>query len=192
MSDIMKANLLVSTNHQKVLSYLAKFSDAEFYEREITRNIGISYGSANKVLNDLFIDGLVNRQQRGKMFFYSINSADSSYQFFKILNTIILLRPLIKRLKKTARKIVLYGSCAKGTDTSNSDIDIFIISDNKRKVLGLIEKFSLGKGFEEVKIQPVILSPSELLKSEKKGSEFLSLVEEGIVLWEKITDESRI
>lgn len=192
MSDIMKANLLVSTNHQKVLSYLAKFSDEEFYEREITRNIGISYGSANKVLNDLFIDGLVNRQQRGKMFFYSINSADSSYQFFKILNTIILLRPLIKRLKKTARKIVLYGSCAKGTDTSNSDIDIFIISDNKRKVLGLIEKFSLGKGFEEVKIQPVILSPSELLKSEKKGSEFLSLVEEGIVLWEKITDESRI
>lgn len=188
----MKANLLVSTNHQKVLSYLAKFSDEEFYEREITRNIGISYGSANKVLNDLFIDGLVNRQQRGKMFFYSINSADSSYQFFKILNTIILLRPLIKRLKKTARKIVLYGSCAKGTDTSNSDIDIFIISDNKRKVLGLIEKFSLGKGFEEVKIQPVILSPSELLKSEKKGSEFLSLVEEGIVLWEKITDESRI
>ncbi|MCK4494867.1 MAG: hypothetical protein KAU91_00835 [Candidatus Aminicenantes bacterium] len=50
----------------------------------------------------------------------------------------------------------------------------------------------MGKGFEEIKIQPVIFSPLELLKSEKSDKEFLSLVKEGIVLWEKITDESGI
>lgn len=188
----MKTNFITFTNHQKVLSFLVKYSDKEFYEREISRKIDISFGSANKVLNDLYSDGLLNRQQRGKMYFYSINSADPIFRQFKILNTIVLLRSLINELKKATRKIILYGSCAEGTDTSKSDIDLFIISNNNKKVLQIIEKYSLGKGFEEIKIQPVIFSPLELLKSEKSDKEFLSLVNEGIVLWEKITDERGI
>lgn len=188
----MKANFLISTNHQKVLSLLAKFSDKEFYEREIARKIGISFGSANKVLNDLYSSGLLNRSQRGKMCFYRINSSDPFFRQFKILNTIVLLRPLIDELRNSAKKVVLYGSCAKGNDSSKSDIDIFIISDTKRKVLLSLEKFSFGKGFEEIKIQPVIFSPIELLKAEKTDKEFLSLVKEGIVLWEEIAGESRV
>jgi predicted nucleotidyltransferase len=188
----METNFLISTNHQKVLSLLAKFSDKEFYEREVARKIGISFGSANKVLNELYSDGLLTRVQKGKMYFYRINSADPVFQQFKILNTIVLLSPLINELKFLARKVTLYGSCAKGADSSESDIDIFIVSDNKQNILRLVEKYSLGKGFEEVKIQPVILSPLEFLKSEKIDKEFLSLVEEGIVLWEKITDESGV
>lgn len=188
----MKTNFFISTNHQKVLSLLAKFSDKEFYEREIARKIGISFGSANKVLNDLHSSGLLNRSQKGKMCFYRINSDDASLRQFKIFNTIDLLRPLINSLKDLARKIVLYGSCSNGTDSSNSDIDIFIISDDKIKVLQSIEKYSFGKGFEDLRIQPVIFSPLELLKAEKTEEEFLSLVREGIVLWEKITDESGV
>jgi len=38
----MFENFVISTNHQKVLSFLAKFSDQEFYEREIARKVGIS------------------------------------------------------------------------------------------------------------------------------------------------------
>jgi len=185
-------NFIIFTNHQKVLSFLAKYSDKEFYEREIAREINISFGSANKVLNDLYSDGLLIRKQRGKMYFYVINSDDPLFRQYKILNIIVLLRPLTNSLKKLTRKIVLYGSCANGTDTSISDIDLFIISNNNRKSLQLIKRYSLGKGFEEINIQPVIFSPLELLKSEKTDEEFLSLVKEGIVLWEKITDESRI
>lgn len=188
----MKENYLISTNHQKVLSLLAKFSDREFYEREIARKIGISFGSANKVLNDLYSSGLLNRSQKGKMCFYRINTTDPFFQQFKILNTIVLLRPLIDELRNSANKVVLYGSCAEGNDSSKSDIDIFIISDTKRRVLQSLEKFFFGKGFEEIKIQPVIFSPIELLKSEKTDQEFLSLVKEGIVLWEEIVDESRV
>jgi len=188
----MKTNFFISTNYQKVLSLLAKFSDKEFYEREIARKIGISFGSANKVLNDLYSSGLLNRSQKGKMYFYSINSTDPAFRQFKIFNTIDLLRPLMNKLKDFARKIVLYGSCSKGTDSSNSDIDIFIIADDKKKVLQSIEKYSFGKGFEDLRIQPVIFSPLELLKAEKNEEEFLSLVREGIVLWEKIIDESGV
>lgn len=188
----MKSNFIIFTNHQKVLSFLAKFSDREFYEREIARKIGISYGSANKVLNELYSNGFLKRRREGKMYFYSVNKTNAILRQFKILSIIVLLQPLIDKLKKITKKIVLYGSCAEGTDTSESDIDLFIISEQKGKVLRIIENYSLGKGFEGIKIQPVIQTPIELLRSEKKDKEFLSLVREGIVLWEKPTDESRL
>ena len=188
----MQNNFIIFTNHKKGLSFLAKFSDKESYEREIARKIGISYGSANKVLNDLYSNGLLKRRREGKMYFYSINKENAMFKPFKILNNIILLQPLIKKLKRLTKRIVLYGSCAEGTDNSESDIDLFIISEQKRKALQIIKNYSFKKGFKDIKIQPVIQTPIELLESEKGDKEFLSLVREGIVLWEKQIDESRI
>lgn len=45
----------------------------------------------------------------------------------------------------------------------------------------------MGKEFEDIQIEPVIISAVEALESEKTDSDFLSLVREGIVLWEKGT-----
>lgn len=185
-------NYLVMTNHQKVLSFMAKFSDKEFYEREIARKTGISYGSANKVLNDLFSAQFLIRQQKGKMFFYKLNLKDSIVRQFKITNTMALLRPLILNLREITTRIILFGSCAKGDDTSESDVDIFIVSDQKQKTLHIIEKMHLGRGFEEIQIQPIIFSHDEILDSEKNDKEFLSLVREGIILWDKTLERSGI
>jgi predicted nucleotidyltransferase len=153
MSDIIHQDLFLSTNSLKALSLLAKYSDQEFYEREIARRLGISYGSANKVLN------------------------------------ILLLRPLIKQLKRVSMRIVLFGSCARAVDHSKSDIDLFIVSDVKSKVLGIIKKYRFNKGFEGLIIEPAVFSLTELLKSENTDKEFLSLVSEGIVLWDRLAYE---
>jgi len=185
-------NFIIMTNHQKVLSLLAKFSDEDFYEREIARKIGISYGSANRVLNDMHSAGLLVRKQKGKMLFYRINSSDPMYRQLKILNTISLLRPLILVVKKMSTQIILYGSCARGEDTSESDIDLYIVSENKRTIMRKIEEADLGRGFEDIQIQPVIVSAVKALVSEKTDKDYLSLVREGLVLWEKTTDESTI
>jgi len=185
-------NYFIMTNHQKILSFMAKFSDKEFYEREIARKTGISYGSANKVLNELYSAHLLSRQQKGKMLFYQIDLTDPMIRQFKITNTIALLRPLILTLKKFTTRIILFGSCATGDDTSESDMDIFIVSDQKHKILHIIEKMNPGRGFEEIQIKPVIFSHDELLDSEKIDKEFLSIVREGIILWEKTFDESGI
>lgn len=187
----MFENFVISTNHQRVLSFLAKFSDQEFYEREIARKAGISTGSTNKVLNDLFSAGLLKRRQEGKMFFYIFDGTHPIFKYFNILNNILLVLPLVDKLKSVTKKIVLYGSCANGKDTSESDIDLFIISEKRKKTLQIIGDYSLGKGFEDIKIQPIVQSSIELLRSEKDDKEFLSLVREGIALWERPTDESR-
>jgi len=179
-----------STNQLKVLSFLAKFSDQEFHEREIARRTGISYGSANRVLNELLANGILARRQAGKMLFYSFNSEDPIAKTFKIFVSVSMLRPLVKNLREFTTEIVLYGSCARGEDTSASDMDLFVISENKENALGTIESYRFRKGFENIRIQPVILSPHELLKSEKTDKEFLSLVREGIVLWDEMKHEA--
>jgi len=181
-----------STNQLKVLSFLAKLSNKEFHEREIARRTGFSYGSGNRVLNELFADGILVRRKAGKMLFYSFNSRDPLSKTFKIFVSVSILRPLIKNLRECASEIVLYGSCARGEDGSGSDVDLFVISEDKEKALRTIESYRFRKGFENIRIQPAILSPQELLRSEKADKEFLSLVREGIILWDELRDEAGI
>jgi predicted nucleotidyltransferase len=188
----IQKDFLISTNQQKVLSFLAKFSDKEYHEREIARKVGISYGSANRVLNDLAVQGLLMRRQVGKMLFYSFNQSDPIFKPFKIFISIALLRPLIDKLRSVASEVVLYGSCARGEDTSKSDVDLFVVSEEKEEAQRLIGGNRFLKGFDHLKIESVILSALELLKSEKVDREFLSLVREGIVLWDKTEDEAEI
>jgi predicted nucleotidyltransferase len=188
----MTKNHLVSGNHQMVLGFLSRNSDKELYEREIARKVGISYGSANAVLNELYSDGLIIRNKRGKMIFYRIEAADPIFRPLKILNTLAMLRPLVQEMKHAADKVVLYGSCSRGDDTSESDIDLFIVTGDKEQAGRIIRKHSFGKPWEGIRLQPVLYSPLELLGSEKKDREFLSLVREGIVLWERRKDEPGI
>ena len=102
---------LISNVDQRILQFLAKFSDKELHEREIARRIGIAAGSANRALNDLFKTGALKRRREGKMLFYSVNTANPAIIEFKKLVSIMLLEPLVEELKDFSSKVILYGSC---------------------------------------------------------------------------------
>ena len=180
---------IIATNSQKVLSLLAKFPDQDFYEREISRRLGISAGSANRALNELFSSRVITRRQEGKMFFYSIDHPDAAITLLKKIINILLIEPLSGKLKKISNRIVLYGSCALGTDTSESDIDLFVVTNRKKEASNMISDFKLPKGYENIHIQPVIRTPVELLEGGKSERAFMEEVERGIVLWEKVANE---
>jgi len=183
---------LISTANQKVLSLLVKFSDQEFYEREVARKLGISAGSANRALNELYSDGAITRKRKGKMYFYSIDSSNAIITKFKKIVNLMLIEPLVEELKKISSRILLYGSCALGTDTSESDLDLFIVSKSKKDVSNVISGFTFPRGFENIHIQPVIKTPVELLEAGESERTFMEEVERGIVLWEKVASESRV
>jgi predicted nucleotidyltransferase len=183
---------IITTVNQKVLSFLAKFSDDEFYERQVARSLDIAYGSANRSLNQLYSTGAIKRRQEGKMFFYSIDASNPSVIEFKKLVNLLLLEPLVESLQKIASRIVLYGSCVQGTDTSQSDFDLFVVTNNKENAADIVSGFNLPKGFENLRIQPVIKTPVELLQAGESEKAFIEEVERGIVLWEKAASESRL
>jgi len=190
-NDVLHPHI-ISTNSQKVLSLLVKFSDQEFYEREVARRLGVSSGSANRALNELFSSGVVTRRREGKMYFYSIDSSNAAITEFKKIINLMLIEPLVEELKNVSNRIVLYGSSAQGTDTSESDVDLFVVSDNKKRVLETISSFGFPRGFEKVRVQSVVKSPVELLEAKGAEQAFIEEVERGIVLWERVASESRV
>jgi predicted nucleotidyltransferase len=86
------------------------------------------------------------------------------------------------RIQKVSNKIVLYGSCATGEDTSESDIDLFIISMEKSRVLNEIRK-EVSAMKREVKA--VVVSGQEYLLMRNKKEALLGELDKGIALWEK-------
>ena len=183
---------LIATVNQKILSLLAKFSDQELYEREVARKIGISSGSANRALNELFSSGAISRRREGKMYFYSIDSSNAALTEFKKIINILLIEPLVAELKQMSSRIVLYGSCALGTDTSESDLDLFVVSNRKKSVSDVISNFKFPRGYENVHIQSVIKTSVELMEGGESERTFIEEVERGVVLWERVTGESRV
>ena len=101
---------IIATVSQKVLSLLTKFSDREFYERQIARKIGIAYSSANRALNDLYSTGAIKWRQEGKMYFYSVDASNAAITELKKLINIMLIEPLVEELKSISSRIMLYGS----------------------------------------------------------------------------------
>ena len=183
---------IITTNTQRVLSFLIKFSDQDFYEREVARSLAISAGSANRALNELFSSGVVTRRREGKMFFYSVNSNDAIVPQLKKVINMLLIEPLVEALKAISSRVVLYGSCTQGTDTSESDLDLFVVSNDKQNVSDTINSFKFPRGYEGIHIQPVIKTSVELLESGESERTFLEEIENGIELWEKVANESRV
>jgi len=188
---MLQSHLIVTVN-QKVLSLLAKFSGQEFYEREVARRLGIATGSANRALNELYSTGAVTRRRKGKMYFYSIDSSNAALAEFKKIINLMLIEPLVEGLKKMSSRIVLYGSCAIGTDTSESDMDLFVVANSKEDVSNVISGFTFPRGFENIHIQSVIITPVELLERGESERTFMEEVERGIVLWERVASEARV
>ena len=126
------------------------------------------------------------------MYFYSVDASNPIVIEFKKLVNMTLIEPLVEDLKNMSSRIVLYGSCAQGMDTSESDVDLFVVSDNKEKVLEAVSNFRFSRGFEEVRIQSVGKSSVELLEARDAEQAFIKEVEQGIILWERVASESRV
>ncbi|MBI5554290.1 MAG: nucleotidyltransferase domain-containing protein [Elusimicrobia bacterium] len=176
---------LIATNAQKILQYLLLNSGKTCYEREIARGAKISYGSANNILNKFYRQGIVERTTAGRMNYYTIDVSNSAIHEYKILITIALLEPLVEKLKPRCEKIILFGSCAAGMDTQASDIDLYLLASDKDAVRALINNFSNSAKVANRKIQAIIESPVERLKSASVNSVFMNQVTQGKILWEK-------
>ncbi|MCG2711077.1 MAG: nucleotidyltransferase domain-containing protein [Candidatus Omnitrophica bacterium] len=176
---------LISTNHQKILSFFVLHPGASFYEREIARKASLSPSSTHHALVRLYRAGVINRKQNGRMYFYSVDKTNPYLKEFKVLANLLLIEPLVEKLKGLSHKIVLFGSWAEGSDNKDSDIDLFIVSSEKEKVLSVVNKISYSARLYNRKVQPIINAPEELLKKGTEERVFLEQVEKGKVLWER-------
>ena len=177
MNQIKK--YLTVTSHQKVLSFLLNHPSRSYMEKEIVKATKVSKSAVNEALKELAKDKLVLQEKKGRMSFYSVDLNDPVIRRLKCTENVSLLKPLVEQLKKISQKIIFFGSFAEGTNIEESDIDLFVLSNQPDIVQRIIQKSSLAE-----KIQPVIKKPAEFIGFDKKKPLFYQEIERGIILWE--------
>ena len=120
----------------------------EFYLRELERISGFSVANIRRELIKLEKTGLFQREKRGNLTYYFLNT---SYPLFQELKSIInktsgipvILRESLQTLKNIEVAFI-YGSFAKGEEKNTSDVDLLIIGvpeeDKLIRVLNAVEK----------------------------------------------------
>ncbi len=173
-------NILMSaTNNQKVLSFLINYPGKDFLANDIQKAVKISKGGTNISLRQLVKEGLVYREKKGKIFLYSINYSNPIVKQLKVLKNIELINPIIEKIKKISKKIILFGSCARGENLSDSDIDLFVLTNDSNQVSNVVSKHKISKRFQLILRTPVVF-----VEMKEKEPVFYEEIQRGITLWE--------
>ncbi|MBI2144300.1 nucleotidyltransferase domain-containing protein [Candidatus Woesearchaeota archaeon] len=117
-----------------------------FQLREIGRKAKLAPTSVKNYLKKLKAEGLIRESKHRAQGFpiYSANRENEKYIFYKKLNTLTLVfeSGLISYLNDLCMPgaIVLFGSAAKGEDTIESDLDLFMLCKKREAELHRFEK----------------------------------------------------
>jgi len=186
-------DVLSSRTKIKIVKFLLSHT-ASMSEREIASVLKISHMSVNRIMRELSDINFVDYITVGKAHLWKVNS--KSYAF-KILSEVIKgtdIKSPLEGLKKTilahmpkslVKKLVMFGSIAKGSEKANSDIDIFILVKNvrnKRNIEDSIDK--LSNTCLEIygnRLAPYILTEREM--NQKKNLKIIAEVNQGIQIF---------
>ena len=165
----------------RVLAPLMADPLREFYQREVARIAGVSVGATNQILRVLADEEIVVRERRGKMFFYKYNLENPVARQLKVLLNVGSLDRLVKQLRDHCKRIILFGSCSEGTDVKSSDVDLFVLTNEKVETKKVIDKF---RRRIERRVAPIILSANEFAVLRSRDKPLHDRILGGIVLWQ--------
>jgi len=172
--------IIVNTNAQKILWFLIQHPGKEYLEKEIQKNTKISKAGVNFALKDLCKVKLTQKQKRGKIAFYRVDYTHPVIKQLKTLRNVLEINPILEKLKLKSEKVILYGSCARGEDAGQSDLDLFVVTNNEDEVLSISKEWRSKR-----KLQLVVRSPLKYAGMESDEPTFYHEIRQGIILWER-------
>jgi len=136
--------MIQKCSNQRIFAAFAENPTKQFHVRELSRIINLAPTSINIHLKDLEKNNMIIKEKTGLYPSYKANFDDEDFRFYKRLHNLAQLKEsgLIEVLENTMSPtaIVLFGSYMKGEDIETSDIDIFLIAEEKDMNLKIYEK----------------------------------------------------
>lgn len=164
----------------KILYFFIINPTIEIYQKDLQFKVRLAKATLIKWLNFLTKENILKFKEFGRSKVFHLNKKNVAIKYLKILNTILNLKDLEKLSEKYNIKFYLYGSCARGEDVENSDIDLLVIGRiYKEELFPYIEKIA-KKIKRKIKMQ--IFSESEWYRLSKKDKAFYERVEKDKVL----------
>ncbi len=189
-------DVLTSKAKIKIIKFLLNHV-ASMSEREIASVLNVSHMSVNRTMRELGELNFVNFVTIGKSHLWRVNRKSYAFrvlsELFKGVSGIKepledLKKILLNNLPKTLiKKVVLFGSIAKASERSNSDIDVFVLVKNKgskKKLESQIDKLSnICLEAYGNRLAPYILTEQEI--EQKKNLKIVSEINKGIQIFPK-------
>jgi len=175
------ADALFSPVQQRVLALLFGQPERSFRSTEVIKLAGSGTGAAHRQLIRLADSGLVTVTRVGNQKHYQANRASPVFAELHglVVKTIGLAGPLEQALLPFRERIqtaFVYGSIAKGTDTTQSDVDLMVICDD----LAYSDLYSALQEAEATLQRPVHVSLSTAAEWKRKlaaGNPFVTKVQ---------------
>lgn len=179
------ADALFTSTQQRVLGLLFGQPDRSFYVTQVMELAGSGRGAVQRELQRLERANLMTAQRHGNQKHYRANQHSALFaEICSIVRkTVALKEPLtaaVKSLPGTVHLTLIYGSVAKRTDTSASDIDLLIVADG----LTLEDVYTALSSAERLlnrKVNPTLYTSKEF-KHRRENNAFLKRVLSGPVI----------
>ena len=168
---------LFSETKQNVLGLLFTNPEKSFYINEIIRATGMGVATIKRELDRLEEAGILQRERIGNQHHYQAEQLCPIYKELKsIVNKTIGVADVIAKglspLRSKISAAFIFGSIARGTETTGSDIDLMLIGDvSLEEVVDTLYPIQSSMGRY---INPRIYSPSECSLLTEEQGEFIS------------------
>ena len=154
-------------------------ADDSFYQRELADASGARLYLVQRELGRLERAGLITKVPQGNRVYYRANRGHPAFEDLKrvFLKTIALgeaLRAGIAQLSGRVRVAFIYGSYAAGQETTESDVDLFLIGDLSSREAAAV----LGPVGRELvrELNTAVYPPAEFRRKAREGHHFIQEV----------------
>lgn len=177
------------SKHRGVVRILLRYPNRTFTIRELSRNANIPYATVWRFINDLYTIGIVSLNRIGGSLACKLNTKSL---FLAEVEKIIGIEPSPHRLaakeftKKVknipeVKRVILFGSVARGEEKPESDVDIAVILSDKRAEEKINKITDEILSTSRIKIILLILTWKEIMEN----PQFKEELEKGEVIYER-------
>jgi len=177
------ADALFTTTQQRVLGLLFGQPSRSYFASELIELTGSGSGAVQRELKKLASSGLVTIRRIGKQKHYQANPDSPVFGELcsiarKTMGMVEPIRRALAPLDRWIRLALIYGSVAKGTDTSRSDVDLLIVADGLTLEM-LYSALAPVEASLDRRISPTLYTGREFDTRRAAGHPFLARVLEG-------------
>jgi predicted nucleotidyltransferase len=177
-------SLFFVTPEQKLLRLLLTYPTTTFTPRNLSsklkgvRGLGGAEG-IKKILDELAEIGLVQFLNNNRS--VALENDHTAARLYKTFSAVCDLEGLSDQLQEISTKGILFGSRSTGDNQTESDYDLFVVTDQCEEVRKLAGCHPLGK-----KIEVVCCTPTDYLEIDQKDPELEKKLARGVILWGSI------
>ena len=171
--------MLTNKFQAKLLELFDRNFNSELTINQISKKINFDYAYANREINKLIKSDIVSKKTVGNsnlcslnlkndesislIFDYETGKKSAFYKKHKVLKA-FFLDFLDKAKKENIHSLIVFGSYAKNTETSKSDLDILIILENKNQSDQIHKLINNAFKLSTLEINPIIIDRKDFIE----------------------------